>query len=166
MRRSIATALSLGCTLLMQACSTPPASPPAGDCAGHEVRATDLIGVWVVQLFESTARRSENARPLAAASHPAAPPPATRQGLLALQTHPDYPGSLRGQLQWPLGLSQVAADLDGDTFTMEESEDGQRIAATWLGTLVKGECGRSLQGVRLGDGGAATEGPAFSMQRR
>ena len=63
-------------------------------------------------------------------------------------------------------VKQVAADLDGDTFTMEESEDGQRIAATWVGTLVAGHCGRRLDGVRLGEGGAATEGPAFRLQRR
>jgi hypothetical protein len=33
---------------------------------------------------------------------------------------------------------------------LEESHDGARIAATWLGTVVAGSCGRALQGQRIG----------------
>jgi len=157
MRRWIATGLSLVCALLMTACSVPGRMHANTDCAAQEVRASDLIGVWSVELTD---------RLSAPAATPTARQTSLRQGLLVLQAHPDYPGSLRGRLQWPQGQSLIAADLDGDTFTMEESEDGQRIAATWIGALVAGHCGRRLEGVRLGDGGAATEGPAFSLQQR
>ena len=44
----------------------------------------------------------------------------------------------------------VVADLDNGEFTLEESHDGQRIAATWLGEVVAGRCGRVLQGQRIG----------------
>jgi hypothetical protein len=44
----------------------------------------------------------------------------------------------------------VVADLEGGEFTLEESHDGARIAATWLGTVVTGSCGRVLQGQRIG----------------
>ena len=49
----------------------------------------------------------------------------------------------------------VVADLNGREFTMEESHDGQRIDATWLGTAVPGHCGRLVRGERLATDGSS-----------
>lgn len=84
---------------------------------------------------------------------------------LELAPHPDYPGSLRGVLvQGPLRFP-VAADLDDGEFTMEESHDGRRIAATWLGEVDAGSCAQLLRGVRqIGSGGLAAQG--FVLRRQ
>jgi hypothetical protein len=44
---------------------------------------------------------------------------------------------------------------------MEESHDGLRIAATWLGTAVHGHCGRWIEGERLATDQA---GQGFTMR--
>jgi hypothetical protein len=49
----------------------------------------------------------------------------------------------------------VAADLEDGEFTMEESRDGQRIAATWLGQVQAGSCGQRIAGERQDSTGAA-----------
>ena len=64
-----------------------------------------------------------------------------------------------------VGISPFIAwldDLDGRDFTLEESHDGQRIAATWLGEVVPGSCGQVLQGERLGP---QAHRQSFRMQR-
>lgn len=70
--------------------------------------------------------------------------------VLQLGPHPEYRGSLRGELvQGPLRYP-VVADLNDGELTLEESHDGQRIAATWLGEVVARSCGQALQGERIG----------------
>jgi hypothetical protein len=71
---------------------------------------------------------------------------------LTLGPHPEHVGSLRGELTDTKGPNQkpraVVADLDDGEFTLEETHDGQRIAATWLGSLPWAGCGRQIQGQR------------------
>lgn len=70
---------------------------------------------------------------------------------LALAPHPEHLGSLRGELrQGPLRYP-VVADLDEGEFTMEESHDGRRIAATWQGQPSPPDCHRVIQGHRVTD---------------
>jgi hypothetical protein len=69
---------------------------------------------------------------------------------------------LRGELTQGTLRYPVVADLDQEEFTLEESHDGQRIAATWLGEVVAGSCGQALRGERLGP---QERGQAFDMRR-
>lgn len=69
-------------------------------------------------------------------------------GALNLWPHPEHLGSLRGTLAQGAQQHAVVADWDDGAFTMEESQDGQRIAATWLGTATEGSCGRQIEGTR------------------
>ena len=109
--------------LALSGCTTlPPACPAPAD-----VKPEQLHGVWTVQLDGSG-------------------PPWTLQ----LGPHPEHQGSLRGELKQGTLRYPVVADLEGGEFTLEESHDGARIAATWLGTVVAGSCGRALQGQRIG----------------
>jgi hypothetical protein len=113
-------------------------SPP--DCPPGQSLGTDkLLGKWTVQMAGSTTPWALNLSP-----------------------HPEHLGSLRGELRQGDQRYWVVADLEGREFTMEESHDGQRIAATWLGTAVHGHCGRWVQGERMATNQAA-EG--FSMRR-
>jgi hypothetical protein len=68
---------------------------------------------------------------------------------LSLGPHPEHTGSLKGELLQGKDRRAVVADLDNGEFTMEESQDGVRIAATWLGQPTPGHCGRLIQGVRF-----------------
>ena len=47
---------------------------------------------------------------------------------------------------------------------MEESADGQRIAATWLGDVVEGSCGKEIRGTWKAEGEAAARG--FLLRRQ
>lgn len=70
----------------------------------------------------------------------------TPAGSLLLQPHPEHAGSLAGAVNRDGVRAQVAADLEDGEFTLEESADGQRISATWLGTVVEGSCGQEIRG--------------------
>jgi len=67
---------------------------------------------------------------------------------LTLGPHPEHAGSLRGELTQGPQRHAVVADLEDGEFTLEETHDGQRIAATWLGSLTASSCGREIQGQR------------------
>jgi len=123
--------------LVLSGCHLPLQKP---DCPpGQSLGADQLLGNWTLQMAGMATPWS-----------------------LSLAPHPEHQGSLRGELRQGDQRHPVVADLEGREFTMEESHDGQRIAATWLGTAVHGHCGRWIRGERL-----ATEqaGQGFSMRR-
>lgn len=112
----------------------------ARDCpAPTDVQPEQLHGVWTVQL--------DGAGP---------------HWTLQLGPHPEHRGSLRGELTQGAQRYPVVADLEKGEFTLEESHDGQRIAATWLGDVVAGRCGRALRGERIGP---QERRQAFDMKR-
>ena len=76
-------------------------------------------------------------------------------GSLVLGPHPEHAGSLRGTLSQGAQRHAVAADLEKGEFTMEESHDGQRISATWLGQLSATTCGRQIEGQKEQPGQAS-----------
>ncbi len=69
---------------------------------------------------------------------------------IRLGRHPELAGSVSGTLERP-GPSgderaQVAGDVDEGDFTLEESSDGKRISATWIGQVVDASCGKEIKG--------------------
>ena len=119
----------------LSGCTTLPRNCPAP----ADVQPEQLHGIWTVQLNGAGPYWS-----------------------LQLGPHPEHRGSLRGELIQGAQRYPVVADLDKGEFTLEESHDGQRIAATWLGEVVPGSCGRALQGQRIGP---QERRQAFDMQR-
>jgi len=69
---------------------------------------------------------------------------------LLLEPHREYAQSLSGEINRDGTRARVAADLEHGEFTLEESADGQRISATWLGDVVEGSCGQEIRGRREG----------------
>lgn len=107
-----------------------------------EISAEGLIGSWTVELHGQPPERWS----------------------LTLLAHPEHTGSLKGRLLQGTRTAEVVADWDEGEFTMEESHDGLRIAATWLGTASEGQCGRQIEGMRQAD--AAPASPTrFTMRR-
>jgi len=121
---------------VLSGCNLPLQTP---DCPlGQSLGADQLLGNWTLHM-------AGMATPWA----------------LSLAPHPEHMGSLRGELRQGDQRHPVVADLEGREFTMEESHDGQRIAATWLGTAVHGHCGRWIEGERLATDQA---GQGFTMR--
>jgi hypothetical protein len=60
--------------------------------------------------------------------------------------HPELAGSVSGTLERAGSRALIAGDVDHGEFTLEESLDGQRINATWLGQVTPTSCGKEITG--------------------
>ena len=118
--------LGLLCSLItlmtLSACQLLPARSACP--SGADLSADMLYGEWIAQVADEA------------------------PWSLSLGPHPEHLGSLRGTLTLGNQQHAVVADLDDGEFTLEESQDGQRIAATWLGSLPAKACGRQIVGQR------------------
>lgn len=63
------------------------------------------------------------------------------------ERHPELPGSVSGGVNRDGIKAQIAGDVDNGEFTLEESHDGKRIDANWLGTVVEKSCGKEIRGI-------------------
>ena len=54
---------------------------------------------------------------------------------LQLQPHPELRESVRGQVQRTGATALLSGDVDAGQLTLEESLDGKRISATWVGEV-------------------------------
>jgi hypothetical protein len=133
--RTALNGLALICIAGLTACATPGPQglqAAAAGCADNEITAEQLVGTWRVSLSGQPGSWT-----------------------LVLRPHPEHEGSLRGALMQNPQHYAVAADLEDGEFTMEESRDGQRIAATWLGKVQASSCGQRIAGERQDSTGAA-----------
>jgi len=118
-RRSLAGIGLAGAAVF--AAAQQPASPSCPQA--HEVTQAHMLGLWHAEF----------------------------QGLwqgatLLLEKHPEYAGSLRGMANRNGERALLAGDVVAGEFTLEESRDGKRISAVWLGEVVEGSCGREIRG--------------------
>ena len=65
---------------------------------------------------------------------------------LLLEPHPELKESVRGAINRNGERADVSGDVDDGEFTLEESENGINISATWVGDVVEGSCGREIRG--------------------
>jgi len=82
---------------------------------------------------------------------------------LHLAKHPEYAGTLRGHLERGGRRFEIAGDVGDGELTLDESDDGARISAAWLGDVVEGSCGREIRGVWKAEG--APEERPFVLRR-
>lgn len=73
---------------------------------------------------------------------------------LQVEKHPAYALSFAGGIERESGRGRIVGDVEDGALTLEESADGQRIAATWLGDVVEGSCGREIRGTWQATGAA------------
>lgn len=114
--------LTAFCAALVSACTTTPAPRPACPTA-MQMEQPELLGRWQAEL-------------------PGLPGPVTLQ----LAPHPEWNGTVKGQIQRPGSTAIVVGDVDKGKLTMEESADGKKVSGTWLGEVVDGSCGREIRG--------------------
>jgi hypothetical protein len=65
---------------------------------------------------------------------------------LLLEKHEEFADTFSGAINRDGERSRVAGDVQDGEFILEESADGQRISATWIGDVVEGSCGREIRG--------------------
>lgn len=119
---------------------------------------TGTLAALVLGLFSHLAASAQGACPKAAQVTPqqlvgvwrAEFTGQTQGATLLLEPHREYAQSLSGEINRDGIRARVAADLDDGEFTLEESADGRRISATWLGDVVEGSCGKVIRGRREG----------------
>lgn len=70
-------------------------------------------------------------------------------GIATLQLGPDpeQDDSVVGSIRRAGRVAQVAGELQNGEFTLEESDDGTRISATWSGQLQDAACGQEITGL-------------------
>jgi len=72
---------------------------------------------------------------------------AAQSGSVSFRPHPEYAGSVRGEIVRGGTTSQLAGDIDDDgVFTLDESRDGRAISAVWSGRMSQGSCGKEFKG--------------------
>lgn len=65
---------------------------------------------------------------------------------LLLGPHPQWKGNVKGTIARAGDTRPMVGDVADGRITLEESADGQRITATWLGDAVEGSCAREIRG--------------------
>jgi hypothetical protein len=65
---------------------------------------------------------------------------------LLLEKNAQFADTFSGAVNRNGEQARVAGDVDQGEFTLEESSDGVRITATWIGDVVEGSCGREIRG--------------------
>jgi len=83
---------------------------------------------------------------------------------LLLEKHPRYADSVSGGVNRNGVQSVLSGEIEDGEFSLEESADGQHIAATWIGEIVDGSCGREIRGTWQKDG--ATQSVPFVMRKQ
>ena len=104
-------------------------------CPNVSADSDQLSGLWQLSLWPE---RGSEAQP-------------TSRGTLQFRLHPEYPGSVYGQIQRSeagrLLQTWVSGDLIDGSFNLDESADAVDIDAVWVGE--PHDCGHTLRGKRL-----------------
>lgn len=118
------------------ACAQNVGPPVAAACPkAHEVTQRHLLGMWRAE-FEGLAQGAT----------------------LLLENHPELGGSVRGRINRNGDRAEVAGDVVEGEFTLEESQNGVNISATWLGDVVEDSCGREIRGTWQAERGMRAHG--------
>ena len=96
---------------------------------GHQ----HLQGLWQAQLQQPQDGVEASAPPALAT--------------LRLGPHPELAQSVRGTVLRGGITAQVSGDVDEGDLTLEESNNGTNISATWTGRVVDGSCGKEIRGI-------------------
>lgn len=125
---------TLALLLSTQVQAQTPAACPAADA----VQPVHLYGEWSLELWKDGA-------PVNGPSMSGEP---AWRGRVRFERHPEFEGNVRGQVWLREGVApdQLAGDVTDGELVLDESADGQRIDAVWVG--VPQDCARRFEGTR------------------
>ena len=126
---------------------------PLDPCpAARDVKPADLYGLWHFSLWPSGGNEDT----------------AVSRGAMLLEAHPDYPDSVRGQLQRSTRADEVKAQVSGDVtdggFNLDESDDGVAMSAVWTGDLSPTDCRLDIRGTRRAAEGRSGGDPEWNFR--
>lgn len=104
---------------------TAPAAPAPCPATAADTTHRHLIGEWTAQLGSGAGAQALT---------------------LTLVQHPELAHSVRGHLQRGALRVLLSGDVEDGDLTLEESENGTSISATWIGRVVDGRCGQEIRG--------------------
>lgn len=152
-RAPVTRRFALACALLWELTLIwPAAAQPAGKAcpAAEAIEPLHLYGLWQLRLWPEDGRVDDPAS----------------TGALLFEKHPDYPGSVRGELRRSVNGSDLQARLSGDVtdgvFNLDESDDGVSMSAVWTGDPV--DCGRRITGTRRPAEGRPASEPVLRFE--
>jgi len=157
MRRTGTFLVLLAGVLAMPAAGQTPGpalTAPAAPCpAPADMAPQHLYGLWRLALWPEG---GDEARPAST-------------GAILLERHPDYSDGVRGHLKRSTPGNDLSALVSGDIdddgeFALDESADGIRIDAAWIGSLPPAACGQEIRGLRHPAGTA--DGPLLHFRLR
>lgn len=142
MKRSTASLTMLLSLLAQPALATAPGQAPNTPAPCQTLTDTDfapqrLYGLWRLSLWP---QGGDEARPLST-------------GAMLFEQHPEYTDGVRGHLKRSAPGNDLNALVSGDIddegeFALDESADGVRIDAAWIGSLPPAACGQEIRGMR------------------
>jgi hypothetical protein len=128
--------------------------------AVNEVSAQHLYGLWRVDFYDIAPPADLNQLPRAAP---------VSKATIVFERHPEHAGSLHGTLSpvqsstTPAPISLLSGDLEDGELILDESDDGQRISAVWVGEVLPTGCGKDIRGTRRLSG--EDTGPLFILKK-
>ena len=136
--KRILPALLATTALMLFSTSNASAQTPSVTCPQPgEMAPAQLYGLWQLVLWPQIGGSE-------------AAPAST--GALLFERHPEYPGSVRGNLKRTTPGNDRQALVSGDVtsgeFNLDESADGLTMDAAWEGTVTPSGCGQELRGIR------------------
>lgn len=164
MRRALL--LTAACALLSplgaaaQAARAAEAAQVASGChVPDHLPPAQLSGLWELTLWPESPRQTEAVSQVVS------------EGALLLEPHPEYAGSVRGDLKRSSAGNDLQAMVSGDvtegSFHLDESEDGERMSAVWEGTAQDCAGRIRITGLRRpAEGGAGGPVLRFRLQRK
>lgn len=128
------------------------AQPTPTTCtAPADLAPAQLYGLWQLSLWPQGGQET-------------AP---TSTGALLFERHPEYPGSVRGNLKRSSTGNDRAAQVSGDVtngeFNLDESADGVNMDAVWEGDVTPSGCGQEMRGIRRPAQGSASNEPVLNF---
>lgn len=120
----------------------------------RDVKPADLYGLWQFSLWPIGGNEVD----------------AISRGAMLLEAHPEYPGSVRGQLQRSTRTDEVKVQVSGDVteggFNLDESDDGVTMSAVWTGELSPTDCRLDIRGRRRAAEGRTGGDPEWNFRLR
>lgn len=154
MNRSCISALSTALLALLvgTASYAQPTSASTTCAQPADMAPSQLYGLWQLTLWPQ-----EGGSEAAPAS----------TGALLFERHPEYPGSVRGNLKRSTAGNDRQALVSGDVtdgeFNLDESADGVNMDAVWEGNVTPASCAQELRGIRRPAQGRTGEGPVMNF---
>ena len=126
-QRLLSLSWMISLAALVSACAQTPVRPNCPTAA--QMEQPELLGRWSVEMSNAAEMPSQRG-PI----------------IIDLRPHPEWDGTVKGQVHRPGYSAIIVGDVNKGELTMEESRDGKSVSGNWAGTVVENSCAREIRG--------------------